>query len=127
MRAHVDAGQQAAQQEDGEACRIKTIGPNDSTQGPASRAQQKARATPVFLHDGGHRGGREHRPQNDQRNRQRGKTGVGRQGLPGQSADCENHRHLRANQGLREHKNKDRALGAFIIDCLYHMRMARSE
>ena len=115
VRAHVDAGQKAAEQEDGEGGQVKTHRPHDAAKRAAGDADEEPGAAAPALHDGRERRCRQHRAENDHRDRHGGKADIAGQRLPGQPADGEDHRHLRAQEGLGKHQNPDIASGAAVV------------
>ena len=123
---HVEPGEEGAEQEEREGGVVEADRPDDAADRAAERAEEKPRAAAVFLHDGRYRRGREHGAQHDERDRQRRETGVRGQRLARQSADGEDHRHLRPEDRLRGHQNHHVALGAAVVGHIFRLAHARA-
>ncbi len=115
MRAHVDTGQEAAKQEDGEGTKVEPIGTNDPAKGAAGSPDKESRLAPVTLHDRGDRRCCQHGTGDDQRNRQGRETGIAGKRLTCETTNGEDHRHLRAQKGLRKHENDNIAFGDAVV------------
>ena len=115
LRRHVDTRQVRAEQEDGETVDPQPERRNAGPRGPAKRADGKARAPSKALHRPRQPRCRGHRTEDNQRDRQGCKAGIGCQHLARQPAHDEDHRHLAAQDRLRQHQDAHVAPGTCIV------------
>ncbi len=115
LRRHVDPGEEGTGEEDQERPGMQPVGRDRRAKRAARAADPEPGPPPVAPHQRRQGRGRKHRAEHDHRDRQRREAGVGRQHLAGQPAHDEDHRHLRAEDGLCGDKHDDVALGARVI------------
>ena len=115
LRRHVDAGEQRAQQKQREGRGQQRVGADRPADRAADGSHHEPRPSPMALHQCRQWRGGQHRADHDQRDRQGCPADIRGQRLPGEARDDEDHRHLRAEDGLGGDQHPDRAAGAGVI------------